>query len=260
MAPNLLKRIAFRFGYDFTIRKLPQYQRRQRQLRIPRDMELEFVALYEEVQPFTLTSVECLYGLYQAIRHVVCNSIPGDVVECGVWRGGSAMMMALTLEKLGDSSRNIFLYDTFRGMTRPESIDIRSRDGAEQSSRWEVFQRGDHNEWTYAPLEEVRRNMESTGYPADKINYVQGDVIETIPKIVPEQIALLRLDTDWYRSTAHELTHLYPHVESGGVLIIDDYGAYEGSRKAVDEYFEEATIKPFLARIDTAARITIKNY
>ena len=174
MASGLLKRFAFRLGYDFTLRKLPQYDRQKRELKIPRDMEPEFAALYEKTSAYTLTSVECLYTLYQAVRYIHDNRIPGDFVECGVWRGGSAMMMALALAELGDRSRQIYLYDTFKGMTRPDAVDIRARDGAEQISRWEVFERGDHNEWTYAPLDEVRRNMASDWLPRGQNTICRG--------------------------------------------------------------------------------------
>lgn len=258
MAMNLwLKRLAFRFGYDLTIRKLPQYDRTKRIQKIPRDMEPEFVDLYEAAREYTLTSVECLYALFQAVRYVHANNIPGDMVECGVWRGGSAMMMALTLRALGDTSRKVYLYDTYAGMTRPGEHDIRSRDGAEQISRWEVFERDGHNEWTYAALDEVKANMARTGYPTEQMVFIEGDVMETLPRTAPEKIALLRLDTDWYESTYHELLHLHPRLSPKGVLVIDDYGAYEGSRKATDKYFTDTGIPAFLGRIDTAARIAI---
>ncbi len=258
MTAGPLKRLAFRFGYDLTFRKLPQWDKRRRERAIPRDMEPAFVALCERAQAYTLTSVECLYALYQAVRYVHEHRVPGDFVECGVWRGGSAMMMALALDAAGDRSRKIYLYDTFKGMVRPEAVDRRSRDGAEQLSRWEAFDRGDHNEWAYAPVEEVRRNMASTGYPEDRIVLVEGDVTETLPRIAPARIALLRLDTDWYRSTYHELVHLHPLLVRNGVLIVDDYGAYDGAREATDRYFAEIGSPVFLGRIDTAARIAIK--
>ena len=178
------------------------------------------------------------------------------MVECGICRGGSSMMIALALEVLGDRSRDIYLYDTYAGMTRPENVDVRSRDGMEQISRWQAFQRNGYNEWAHASLDEVRANMQTTGYPQDKLHFVEGDVETTIPATAPERISLLRLDTDWYRSTLHELTHLYPRLSQRGALIIDDYGAYEGSRKATDEYFADAPI--FLGRIDEAARIGFK--
>jgi len=107
----------------------------------------------------------------------------------------------------------------------------------------------------YSPLEEVKRNMEATGYPPAQISYIKGKVEDTLPAEAPAQIAVLRLDTDWYESTRHELVHLYPRLSPGGVLIIDDYGYWTGARKAVDEYFRDSL---FLGRIDDTGRIAIK--
>ncbi|MEE8171939.1 MAG: TylF/MycF/NovP-related O-methyltransferase [Alphaproteobacteria bacterium] len=253
-----LRKLAFRMGYNFSLRKIPQYDRRRRMLNVPHDMEPEFVELYDRARAYTLTSVECMYSLHQTVKYISQNDIPGDMVECGIWRGGSSMMIALTLESLGDFSRDIYLYDTYAGMTRPENVDVRSQDGMEQISRWQAFQRDGYNEWAHATVEEVRANMRATGYPEDRLHFVAGDVETTVPAIAPDRISLLRLDTDWYRSTRHELMHLYPRLSRHGALIIDDYGAYEGSRKATDEYFAGAAAPIYLGRIDEAARIGFK--
>ena len=258
MVKTSLKKFAYRFGYDFTLRKLPQYDTLRRRLGIPRDMDPGFAEIYEKAAPFTMTSVERMYALYEGIRHVVARNVPGDLVECGVWQGGSSMVMALTLAMLGDTSRKIHLYDTFTGMTRPDEVDRRARDSAEQISRWQHFERGDHNEWCYASLEEVRANMATTGYPADKLVFVKGRVEDTLPGSAPAAVALLRLDTDWYQTTRHELKHLYPRLAAGGVLVLDDYGSFEGARKAVDEYFAENDIGPYLHRVDSTGRIAVK--
>jgi len=113
--------------------------------------------------------------------------------------------------------------------------------------------------WAVADIEDVRRNMASTGYPQDLVRYLKGPVEQTLPALGPPgPIALLRLDTDWYESTKHELMHLFPLVRPGGILIIDDYGHWEGARKAVDEYFA-ATGRPFfLHRIDYTGRLLVK--
>jgi hypothetical protein len=100
--------------------------------------------------------------------------------------------------------------------------------------------------------------MAMTNYPQDKLNYVVGKVEDTIPETLPRKIALLRLDTDWYESTLHELNHLYPLLTEGGVLIIDDYGHWQGAKKAVDEYIEKNKLKILLNRIDYTGRIAIK--
>ena len=123
-----LRKLAFRMGYNFSLRKIPQYDRHRRRLNVPHDMEPEFTALYERARTSTLTSVECMYTLYQTVKFISQNNIPGDMVECGIWRGGSSMMIALTLEALGERSRDIYLYDTYAGMTKPENVDVRNKD------------------------------------------------------------------------------------------------------------------------------------
>jgi hypothetical protein len=254
----LLKRLAYRFGYDFSFRKLPQYDVRRRALGVERDMEPEFVAILEACAPYTLTSPERMYALSQGVRHVVAQEVAGELVECGVWRGGSCMLMAMTLAALGVGDRTIRLYDTFTGMTRPGDVDRRAKDGAEQLTRWQANRRDDYNDWAYAPLEEVRLNMAATGYPERLVHYVAGEVERTLPDESPHQIALLRLDTDWYSSTYHELVHLYPRLAPGGVLVLDDYGLFEGARKAVDQYFRENGVTMLLNRVDATGRIGVK--
>jgi O-methyltransferase len=217
------------------------------------DMEADFAQLYERCRPFTMTPVERMYALYEATKYVVARGVPGDVVECGVWRGGSAMLAALTLERLEDQDRTIHLFDTFAGMTQPTDAD-----GDAALREWQENDRGDHNEWCYASMNEVGANLRSTGYPADRVALVQGMVEETLPARAPERIALLRLDTDWYESTYHELVHLYPRLEPGGVLIVDDYGHWSGARRAVDRYLEEIETPVLLNRIDHAGRMAVK--
>jgi O-methyltransferase len=217
------------------------------------DLDPEFRALYERCKDYTLTSVERMYAMYSSTKHVVEREIPGDIVECGVFAGGSMMLAAHTLLELGDDSRTIWLYDTFTGMAEPTA-----QDGPEAHAEWKRAQRGDMNMWCYASLEDVRRNMAATGYPESRIRYVQGMVEETIPDTAPERIALLRLDTDWYESTYHELVHLYPRLSSGGALILDDYGYWKGMREAVDRYFEQQGERPLLTRVDYFGRVGVK--
>lgn len=258
MARKWLKRLAYRLGYDFTFRRLPQYDLKRRQEKIPRDMEDDFVDAYELSKAFTMTSAERMYALYQAVRYVVENRIEGDFVECGVWRGGSCMLMAHTLKAMGETSRTLYLYDTFTGMTRPGEHDIRKRDRGEQITRWEASRREGHNAWAYAPIDEVRENLLTTGYPEERLVFVEGEVQKTLPATAPERVALLRLDTDWYESTLHELVHLYPRLARRGVLVLDDYGSFEGARRAVDEYLAENRLGIFLNRVDATGRLAIK--
>ncbi|MDP4020436.1 MAG: TylF/MycF/NovP-related O-methyltransferase [Candidatus Adlerbacteria bacterium] len=198
----------------------------------------DFVTLFYNYKPYTMVPPGRSLGLYKAVEYIVANKLEGDLVECGVWRGGQSMIAAKVLLEREGTRRKLWLYDTFSGMSAPTELDIKIKTGALAGERWRQEQRETRNEWCYASLEEVKRNMEITGYPEDKVVYVRGKVEDTIPKMAPEKIALLRLDTDWYQSTAHELKHLFPLLAEGGILIIDDYYSWSGARKAVDEYFK----------------------
>ena len=169
------------------------------------------------------------------------------------------MLAALSLMHLGDTTRELFLYDTYSGMTAPSAVDVDPM-MAPATTTWRRLQRQDRNEWCYAPLDEVTRNLEGTGYPLERIHFIRGRVEETIPSQAPKRIAILRLDTDWYESTRHELKHLFPLLSDNGVLIIDDYGYWKGARKAVDEYFEQSPTPLFLHRIDSTGRIAVKRF
>jgi O-methyltransferase len=211
-------------------------------------------ATYLAVEPYTMTTLERVLAAIRASVHVSENKIPGDIVECGVWRGGSSMAIARTLQELGDTSRTLYLFDTFEGMNEP-TVDDMDHHGEAASSRLATMPKGEGNIWARASIEDVRSNLGTTGYPSERMIYVKGPVEQTIPGTSPQAIALLRLDTDWYESTRHELIHLYPRLSPGGVLIIDDYGHWQGARKAVDEYFGG---RQFLSRIDYTGRLAIK--
>jgi len=222
-----------------------------------RDVPAAMIAIAERARPYTMTSPRSVIGLCEAIEYVVRNQIPGAVVECGVWRGGSMIAAALSLQQATAGDRDLYLFDTFAGMPMPDRDDVSLTDPDEQPlARWQSDQRDGRNTWAYAPLDEVRANVLSTGYPSERVHLIKGRIEETIPGNAPESIALLRLDTDWYSSTRHELEHLYPRLARRGVLIVDDYGAWAGARKAVQEY--PPARKLFLARVDGPVRIAIK--
>ncbi len=210
------------------------------------------------VAPFTMTSKERLINLVRAVNYIHASNIEGAIVECGVWKGGSSMAAAITLNTLGDRSRQLYLYDTYDGMTEPSDKDI-SADGIEATVQLSQSSKDDPDSvWCYSALEDVRMNMEATGYPTENIFFIKGKVEDTIPREIPDKIALLRLDTDWYESTKHELVHLFPRLQAGGILIIDDYGHWKGCRQAVDEYIAQHNVRLFLARIDYTGRIGVK--
>ena len=221
------------------------------------DLEPDFFFLHARCAPYTLTSVERVYALRQAVTYVSRHGVSGDIVECGVWRGGSMMAVALTLLSLGDTSRTLWLYDTYEGMSEPTERDV-NRGNRAARRRWERSQHHGHNEWNYASLDEVRQNVIATGYPESRLRFVKGKVEDTLPGTLPGPIAILRLDTDFYESTYQELVHLYPLLVSRGVLLLDDYGHWRGARDAVDRYLAEHNPPILLDRIDYSGRIAVK--
>jgi hypothetical protein len=220
----------------------------------PPDCDQATIEVIERIAPYTLTSHERVMALCASVEHIVAAGVPGALVECGVWRGGSSMAMALTLRRLGVTDRDLYMFDTFTHMPFPgeEDVDLFGTPAADQyeaAANAEAFR--------YLPFDEVKRALASTGYPTERMHFVQGMVEETIPEQAPEQIALCRLDTDWYESTAHEMEHLWPRVAPGGIVIIDDYGHFMGAKKAVDEHF--GRIGPtLLHRIDFTGRLVVK--
>jgi O-methyltransferase len=232
--------------------------------RYPRDIQPHVIEFMERVAPYSgagglrQMSVERFSTLCDGVDYLVEHHIPGSIVECGVFRGASMMAIALELRRIGESERDLYLFDTFTGMPEPSERDI-SVHGSRAVERWRSLRTGaDASTWNLASLEEVRSNMLSTGYEERRLHFIRGRVEDTIPASAPEQIALLRLDTDWYESTRHELIHLFPRLSVGGLLIIDDYGHWAGSRAASDEYFNQNGIRILLHRVDYSARMAVK--
>ena len=216
--------------------------------------------IVERALPYTMTGVPRLWALVIAVRHLVRRGVPGAFAECGVWRGGSVLAMIETLRQIDAADRDIYLYDTFEGMTEPTERDSSPVD----RHALEYWRDSEGRPWpelfdpsTFSE-ESVRELLLSTGYPAERLHFVRGPVEETLPARAPGPLALLRLDTDWYESTRHELVHLYPLLADGGVLIVDDYGHWEGCRRAVDEYFSGEAEPVLLNRIDYSGRIAVK--
>jgi len=215
-------------------------------------------AIVSAVKPATMTPPPRTYNLVKAVEHLCRSGIGGDLVECGVWRGGSLMAMALTLLHCRDGARRLWGFDTFAGMTSAgprdkllggPHFDEIIRTGTEAQRKLYMAE---------APLDVVKRNLAATRFPGDRLSLVVGDVMETLPEHAPRHIALLRLDTDFYESTKHELETLYPRLVEGGVLLIDDYGYFKGAQEATDEYFAGLAQPPLLWAIDGHARAAIK--
>jgi O-methyltransferase len=222
---------------------------------LPHDFDDEAKAIIEAVRPFTMTSPDKLFALITATRYVATHAIPGDFVECGVWRGGSMHAVARTLAARGETSRDLHLFDTYEGMPPAGERDVR-HDGRPAAELLETLPRTSKT-WAVASLDDVRDGFRSVPYPAERVHFVAGRVEETVPAHAPERIALLRLDTDWYESTRHELEHLYPRLASGGVLILDDYGWWKGAREAVDEWLAASGERLLLVRAGSG-RIAVR--
>lgn len=208
--------------------------------------DLEFSAAY------TLTSAERMVSLARGVRYVCENKIPGAIVECGVWKGGSMIMAACTLKRMDVSDRELYLFDTFEGMSEPTEEDVSYTGQKAVETNAKIVRQ------TRVSLEAVQANVYKAGYDKQLTHFVKGKVEDTIPEAAPEKIALLRLDTDWYESTLHEMVHLWPRLSKGGVIIVDDYGHWQGARKAVDEYLKEHAIPLLLNRIDYTGRMGVK--
>jgi O-methyltransferase len=217
---------------------------------LPADFEPAEIEDYLNVSAYTLTGPVRVVSLIRSIRYLVHNHIAGDIVECGVWKGGSMMAVAKTLLRLHDRERRLWLYDTYEGMAQPTEADVSVCGFSAQEDV--------ESDYLRIGLTDVRKAVLGVGYDERRIVFVKGRVEETLPTHAPERIALLRLDTDWYESTRHELVHLFPRLVRGGVLIIDDYGHWEGARKATDEYLRENNVCLLLNRIDFSARIGVK--
>ncbi|GAA3489178.1 hypothetical protein GCM10018987_32610 [Streptomyces cremeus] len=233
----------------------PQTSPKPKVLELPADYDDGAKEIIRAVKPYSMTSPERLNAFILATRHVVKHDIPGAIVECGVWRGGSMQACAKTLLAEGVEDRELYLFDTFEGMTPPTEEDKRL-DGKSAAQLLEVYGK-DRPIWAVASLDDVKSGFEKVPYPVERLHYVQGKVEDTVPEQAPEQISILRLDTDWYASTKHELKHLYSRLVSGGVLLIDDYGYWQGSRQAVDEFLEETGEQLLLLRMDEG-RIAVK--
>jgi O-methyltransferase len=231
---------------------------------LPEYIDEDAATTIDAVAPFTMTNSDSLFSLIQSVRYVIDRDIEGAFVECGVWRGGSVMAVALTLLQRGIADRELYLFDTFEGMTEPTGVDvlIHAADHTSAASMLAATEVGDGaNVWCRSPLEEVQAALRSTGYPMERIHYIKGPVEQTLPGQSPDgSVALLRLDTDWYESTQQELRHLVPAMPDGGVLIIDDYWHWGGCRQAVDEYLAVSAMQILLTRVDITAVGTVHRH
>lgn len=199
-------------------------------------MDAEIIA---KVRPYTKAPVARSQAMIDCLRDLDARAIAGDVVECGVWRGGQIM-----LARIVSPQRKVWLYDTFDGMTEPGAADTKMNGEPAATRYFSKLRNG--MKMSLATLPEVQHNLRSNGMLDDSLcRFIVGDVCKTLNNAdnVPDQIALLRLDTDFYSSTKKELEILYPRLANGGVLLVDDYGHWRGCRQACQRYFKAQNIR-----------------
>jgi O-methyltransferase len=214
------------------------------------DPDEAFPELLDVVRDRTMVTREGLASLYEQVRICEQRGISGSFVECGVWKGGSVGMMALANLRFGGERRHLHLFDSFEGLPEPDA----AVDGAKALREIEASAHGSGTQGRLIPLKGVydrrggpgtvddnRTLLEQTvGYDPAFVHFHKGWFQETLPADAESvgPIAILRIDADWYASTKVCLEFLFPRVMSGGFVIVDDYGTYEGCRKAVDEFLE----------------------
>ena len=245
---KLIKFFLKKFGIDIV---------RKRNLYFPViEADKRIVKLIDSALKYSMTTKLRMHVLSQAIKYVNDNKIKGDFVECGVWSGGN-IILAKELFKLFKIKKNIYAYDTFEGMPKPDMIDKNLFDGSANklmSNSPKIS--GLNNVHAYTSYEQVLKNIKDNT-DLKNIKFIKGRVEETllINKNLPKKISILRLDTDFYSSTKIELEILYERLSKGGVLIIDDYGDWLGARKAVDQFFNK---KKWLHYVDNGCRYILK--
>lgn len=187
--------------------------------------------IIEICKKYSMISEERFKNNINSVKKIQKKNILGDIVEIGVWKGGSLLSMILEYEKYQENNRTFHLYDTFSGMTDPT---VHDKDL--WNNQAELLLKYDGTKDVIkaaAGLEEVKANISNyTKY--EKIQYHQGDILKN--EYYPDKIAILRLDTDWYESTKFELDNFYDKVSVGGIIIVDDYGHWQGCKQAVDEF------------------------
>ena len=208
-----------------------------------------FPPLYKKYFDESMVAWQGMHDAFDAATYITESNIDGDVVECGVWRGGvSALMKDVIYANEGSSVRKFWLFDTFEGMTTPSKSDFKSgEDQKETLNMHKKSLRGDGtSNWCRGDLPDVKKTISKSIGGLDDVKFIKGKVEDTLRlKNIPSKIALLRLDTDFYESTKVELEVLLPKLTTRGILIIDDYGAWAGARKAFNEMKEGKGLEGF---------------
>ena len=223
------------------------------------NIEENRIVNYVRSNNLSMCSTNNLYTTAIAAKYIAQNNIVGDFVECGVFRGGNAIIAA-KIFKMYKSENKVYLFDTFTGMSEPGKYDVKTSTKSPAQNKYSASKKEGYNNWAYASIEEVKENFKKLNLFDSNVIFIKGKVEDTLVQAnqLPNAISFLRLDTDWYESTKIELDILYEKLIPGGILVIDDYANWNGVRKAVDEFFKELVPPIFFTLIDKGARIGVK--
>lgn len=272
---SLMKRVITRLinaaGFDLVRHRPPREVNLNIDEHLGYELEAEATECIRMVKGNTMLSKRRLVTLYQQVAYCEKYNIPGDFVECGVWKGGATGMMALANLRKSGQRRHLHLFDAFQEICEPDAAvdgeralrEVRDFTGRSDHDKGKLQALSGIYDSFGGPgtLDENRQLLEKTiGYPREFTHYHVGWFQNTLPADHQDidQIAILRLDGDWYASTKMCLEYLFDKVVKGGVIIIDDYGTYEGCRRAVDEFMEYKKIQAYLAPIDSDCRFFVK--
>jgi O-methyltransferase len=224
---GLLRRVLARRGlalahdpHDST-RRLPIGSRRSRLARLQREFGIDWPAHAE-----TMVGLRRLDNVEHCIETVLTDHVPGDLIEAGVWRGGTSIFMRAVLAAHDDPARRVWVADSFEGLPKPNADAFPADAGLDYTVFPELS----------VGVQQVRANFARYGLLDDRVDFLVGWFKDTLPSAPIEQLAVMRLDGDLYESTMDALEALYPRLSVGGFCIIDDYGALEACRRAVNEY------------------------
>lgn len=251
MLKTLIKKILNLFQLELKFKK---------EIKFPPELSVEEIDAIRDIKKNNLTmgSIEKLIDTALACKYILNKNIDGDFVECGVWRGGHSILAKKILE-LNNSNKKVWMFDTFSGMTEPTEVDKKFSSKDKAIKKYTETLNNDFSRWCYSSIEEVKDNCKKASLNLTGINFIKGDILDKLENTkLPNKISFLRLDTDWYESTKKELEYLYPLLVKHGVITIDDYGSWEGSKKAVDEYFLKNNIHLFLQAVTHSQRTAIK--
>ena len=188
----------------------------------------------------TMIGRQRLDNLVECLTTVLDDEIPGDFIETGVWRGGATILMRGALAAWGDEGRSVWVADSFQGLPPPDAVAWPADEGVDLSGE----------ETLAVPRSVVEANFARYGLLDDRVRFLEGWFADTLPTAPIGGLALLRLDGDLYQSTWEALEHLYPKLSVGGIVIVDDHGAFEPCRRAVADYREQYDITDEIVPVD----------